>query len=325
MMQHVITSGAWLGGGALLLMSTLLSGCPGSRETQSEQAKSTESKASTPAQTPTKDTSPPLPVAAKPTGDVAAAPKADPPKPDKEFMEAAESELPAIGAVSASALNLRSGSGTSHGVLRIMRCGEALRVTGREGTWYKVETFDKNGWASASFINLIDAKKGGTIPRCQYDNIKLAQVKPAPAPKVPTPSPIPVPPPAEKDKEKTLADKLDPHPEPKVVVPPPGNNTKGREIIFLSKAGEAEPVRFAHHNHNVKFNCVRCHHGFTEKGEREIVNAKANEEKSCHACHKKASVSPVKTQKAFHQNCIPCHEAKGVPHECGDCHNRANL
>lgn len=55
--------------------------------------------------------------------------------------------------VTASALNVRSGPGTSYSVMKQLTYGSAVKVTGQTGNWYSITIDGKTGYVSASYIS----------------------------------------------------------------------------------------------------------------------------------------------------------------------------
>ncbi len=94
--------------------------------------------------------------------------------------------------------------------------------------------------------------------------------------------------------------------------------------VLKSDALRRPPVRFPHLIHEEKISCQRCHHDYDEFGASDEA-----EEQKCTQCHQiKASDNPLSLTKAFHLQCIRCHEqatsrgyTKG-PVMCGQCHQR---
>jgi LysM repeat protein len=60
----------------------------------------------------------------------------------------------ALATVTADTLNLRSGPGTEHGVIALLRAGDELRVTAAVGAWYSVQTARGDGFVHSDFVQL---------------------------------------------------------------------------------------------------------------------------------------------------------------------------
>jgi hypothetical protein len=85
-------------------------------------------------------------------------------------------------------------------------------------------------------------------------------------------------------------------------------------------------VEFTHEYHTMipGKNCLTCHHVY--KGGKNVLDpstlVEGNAALRCASCH----ATPAALQKAFHLQCITCHDAerrKGnlkAPWECGECH-----
>jgi hypothetical protein len=103
------------------------------------------------------------------------------------------------------------------------------------------------------------------------------------------------------------------------------------DIIILAKPKvfgslSREPVRFTHGHHmSAKgVDCLTCHHVY--KGGKNILDPATlttdNPSIHCETCH----VKPASLQKAFHDQCITCHDAEKKhgrqtgPRACGECH-----
>ncbi len=81
-------------------------------------------------------------------------------------------------------------------------------------------------------------------------------------------------------------------------------------------------VYFVHDEHNEKAgldNCAVCHHDATEDGQMTMESS--SEGIPCVDCHAVNATKGTPLQRAFHRQCIGCHEtqAKG-PTACGGCH-----
>lgn len=90
------------------------------------------------------------------------------------------------------------------------------------------------------------------------------------------------------------------------------------------KAPQRPAARFAHDDHNAKAkleSCAVCHHG--EKDGKPDLEA-TSEGTPCAECHPLAATAgKTPLQRAFHRQCVGCHEASGKgPLVCGECHVR---
>lgn len=79
------------------------------------------------------------------------------------------------------------------------------------------------------------------------------------------------------------------------------------EVVFSTRMGD---VTFTHaaHQDELKIECATCHHAGLETPK-------------CRACHGVQSDAP-KSKDAFHTLCRSCHEDKGGPTVCSDCHKK---
>jgi cytochrome c len=80
---------------------------------------------------------------------------------------------------------------------------------------------------------------------------------------------------------------------------------------------------FAHDQHNEKagLECKDCHHGGAD-GVKDVEST--TEGTPCADCHAvQPAKGPTNLNRAYHQQCIRCHEEKGKgPLACGQCHIR---
>ncbi|MFW5487316.1 MAG: acidic tetraheme cytochrome c3 TmcA [Desulfovibrio sp.] len=85
------------------------------------------------------------------------------------------------------------------------------------------------------------------------------------------------------------------------------------------------PASLFNHDQHMELaedNCTVCHHVYKDG---KLVEGESSEDVPCSECHK---LQPTKDnsmplQKAYHKNCISCHEAKGKgPVMCGQCHTK---
>jgi len=84
-------------------------------------------------------------------------------------------------------------------------------------------------------------------------------------------------------------------------------NNGPAEIKLPNKMGE---ITFAHQTHQGKVaDCKSCHHKGVEAGK-------------CTACHGVKAEAPA-AKDAFHKQCKGCHQEKGGPTGCKDCHKGA--
>ena len=105
---------------------------------------------------------------------------------------------------------------------------------------------------------------------------------------------------------------------------PPAVITITDPDVFVHPSRPA--VRFTHKDHGALqgVTCLTCHHVF-EKGKNVLDPATITDTDPslrCASCH----TTPQALQKAFHLNCITCHDMEkrkgGVtgPRTCGECH-----
>ena len=94
-------------------------------------------------------------------GDEAEAPE-DPAEPEEpgDPEDPAEPEGPAeeTGYVNTSALNVRSGPGTSYKKVGLLRAGDAVTVQEKQDGWYKITSGKLSGYVSAKYVVLLDAE-----------------------------------------------------------------------------------------------------------------------------------------------------------------------
>lgn len=107
----------------------------------------------------------------------------------------------AAPAQATTAVNVRSGPGTSFSVLGVLLTGQTVNVTRCEGSWCYVEKTGPDGWVSGRFLAPV-ASGGGGGSSADAEAIKLfgnifaaiiGGVTPPPAPPAPPPAP-PAPP-----------------------------------------------------------------------------------------------------------------------------------
>jgi hypothetical protein len=86
-------------------------------------------------------------------------------------------------ALAASAVNVRSGPGTSYPTLGQTRPGERLEITGcnQDRSWWQVRFKGQNGWVAASVVNVTGAT----------DAVAVVKDIPTPPPPPATPTPLP--------------------------------------------------------------------------------------------------------------------------------------
>jgi c(7)-type cytochrome triheme protein len=86
------------------------------------------------------------------------------------------------------------------------------------------------------------------------------------------------------------------------------------------------PVSFPHEVHMESYECLDCHHDM-EDGENILDEGDLEEDNPdilCSACHN--AEAKIKTQEAFHRQCMDCHNAGSMAAEptgptlCGGCH-----
>ena len=88
----------------------------------------------------------------------------------KNVVTSAPAPAPTAPAVSyrrtTANLNMRSGVGTSYGILATIPSGTTVPVSGSNGGWYQVSYNGKTGWASGSYLQLVTnySEKIITIP-----------------------------------------------------------------------------------------------------------------------------------------------------------------
>lgn len=268
----------------------------------------------------------------------------DPDKPVKDPDKLAPSQTPpaapstneaTMGAVLASALNVRSSPNTQTPPLGQLHCGDIISLSGKDGLWYKIRLGELTGYSHGSYI--VEVTPGqGRVPTCEFDHagIKPKKSKPQPIPAAPTsnaefaaavrkkPDIKPVP-------EKESVIEPQPAPEPKPEVKPevkPAPTPKPEKAVAsvaapknltLSASGIKGTIDFPHLMHAKVVDCVKCHHPLDGAGPGPNLT------KNCHNCHKSngKGSSPVSSKDAFHQTCRACHEAQGKgPTACGECH-----
>jgi c(7)-type cytochrome triheme protein len=105
-------------------------------------------------------------------------------------------------------------------------------------------------------------------------------------------------------------------------------DTMSLEDGKVFRIGTRAPVEFTHLTHmSLGGDCTDCHHRYEKGRPRENVLdlsdlQEGNPSIRCASCH----TTPAALQKAFHRQCIDCHErlsrqAKPTgPRLCGECH-----
>jgi hypothetical protein len=103
------------------------------------------------------------------------------------------------------------------------------------------------------------------------------------------------------------------------------------DVIILAKPKvfgslSRAPVRFTHGHHMGPggADCLTCHHVY--KNGKNVLDPATltpdNAAVQCETCH----VKPVSLQRAFHDQCITCHDTEKKqgratgPRACGECH-----
>jgi hypothetical protein len=96
-----------------------------------------------------------------------------------------------------------------------------------------------------------------------------------------------------------------------------------RIILSPAFAKHSRPAAlFMHDKHNEKAgleDCAVCHHGKDENGMRSLDDGSPGT--PCAECHAAEQADGTPLMRAYHQQCIACHERndKGPTH-CGGCH-----
>lgn len=79
--------------------------------------------------------------------------KEKPSTPTTPPTETPLEQMKADGEITAEALNIRGGPGTSHGVVTQLKKGEKIKITGKQNGWYRLDLGNgKVGWASGKYI-----------------------------------------------------------------------------------------------------------------------------------------------------------------------------
>ena len=69
-----------------------------------------------------------------------------------------------IGTVTASSLNVRSGPSTSYTIVTTVKKNDKVNILQSSNGWYKIETASgKQGWASSSYISILDSNTNNNI------------------------------------------------------------------------------------------------------------------------------------------------------------------
>lgn len=58
----------------------------------------------------------------------------------------------AFAAVATSSVNVRTGPGTSYGVIDTLQRGEQVDITDRAGSWCEVDKAGPNGWVACNYL-----------------------------------------------------------------------------------------------------------------------------------------------------------------------------
>lgn len=80
------------------------------------------------------------------------------------WAQPAAAQGSSVAEITAAALNVRAGPGTSHAVLGVTRRGERWPVLGQSGGWVQIDWKGKQGWVSGSYVRLTggSASSGGS-------------------------------------------------------------------------------------------------------------------------------------------------------------------
>jgi len=243
----------------------------------------------------------PIAQAPPPSDPQPAVPPAEPPRATK------------LGAVLASALNVRRGAGTNHETLgQRLRCGDIVELLAKEGDWYHVKLDALDGWSHGSFI--VEVRVGrGTPPDCRAEDDSGKAPPSRPKEVIVGPRHTKeIKQPDEKPAPEGIIEQAK-----KIVVPPRPNVAPPKTRMLAEGSTLAKIVPFPHEQHTHQgIGCIKCHHAPSHSG------AAANEEKNCHKCHSPSGGSSgVRSKIAFHNTCKRCHEATGQgPTECAACH-----
>lgn len=69
-------------------------------------------------------------------------------------------QLNTTGVVTAGALNVRKGPSTSYGIMHKLWHGNRVKVTGKVGTWYRIQLTDgRVGWVSGAYLKISDSSQ----------------------------------------------------------------------------------------------------------------------------------------------------------------------
>ncbi|BAF58967.1 MAG: SH3 domain-containing protein [Pelotomaculum sp.] len=81
--------------------------------------------------------------------------------------------------VTASVLNVRSGPGTSSGIIGQAVQGDSLSILGQSGDWYRVRLSDgKTGWVAGWLVSVRDAERAQGVPPAQQNENQEAPAGP---------------------------------------------------------------------------------------------------------------------------------------------------
>lgn len=98
-----------------------------------------------------------------------------------------------------------------------------------------------------------------------------------------------------------------------------------KEIKADAFAPHSRPAAvFVHDAHNEKAaleDCAVCHHGKDDKGNQDKEDMSAGT--PCAECHAVSGATGTPLKRAYHQQCINCHEDRGAgPTHCAGCHKK---
>ena len=64
----------------------------------------------------------------------------------------------AMAAVAGTSVNVRSGPGTSYGVVDVLHAGEAVSIAKRSGGWCEIEHTGPDGWVACRYLAGFDSR-----------------------------------------------------------------------------------------------------------------------------------------------------------------------
>jgi uncharacterized protein YraI len=80
----------------------------------------------------------------------------------------------AFAAVATSSVNVRTGPGTSYGVVDVLHPGEYVNINGRSAGWCRVSKTGPDGWVSCAYLTGGSAPRVNVYPRYREPSVNFS-------------------------------------------------------------------------------------------------------------------------------------------------------